>query len=295
MSLRPLGSDVVAEGWRARLPLSHVEAPLRFEVRAHNFSEQPLRGTWKLRLPAGWQPEPPTATAGKLALPPLADSATVIVLRPSAGISSARRDPITLEWRGTRGDADRCIIRMRRGRPGGGACGSISSGLAIARSPALEWGRQQADSGTRLSLVKQAVGTTAGVILPLPGLKRLADDDVLRLRLRLVEPARPVALRCELITLRREVFRHGEDQPLSTEWQTLEWRVGDFTPAFWSHVGLGLPTESRYLRLGLFGLREGQSLEVAPARAHPGSARRRKCHGVRKTKKPRRSGALKNR
>ncbi len=262
-SLRPLGTDVVADkgALAYRYP---TEVPLRFELRWHNFSEQVQRGTWALRLPAGWQLESPAAIAGELTLPPLADSARVLVLRPPAGISSARRDPIALEWRGARGETDQSVLQMAATGPASGPKEAFPPDWQSPGDSTMQWARQETGPNTRLLPTKLAPGTTPGLLLPLHDLRGLAADDVLRLQLRVVEASRPVSLRFELITPHREVFRYGEDQPLGTEWQAFEWRVGDLTPTFWSHVGSGNPTESRYLRLGLFGLAEGQALEMAP-------------------------------
>ncbi len=262
-SLRPLGTDVVADkgALAYRYP---TEVPLRFELRWHNFSELRQQGTWNLRLPAGWQLESPTALAGKLTLPPLTDSATVVVLRPPDGISSARRDPLVLEWCGSRGETDQSVIQMAAAGPASGRAEAFPPDWQSPGDSTVEWTRHESGSTTQLRLAKLAPGTTPGLLLPFHDLRRLAADDVLRLQLRIVEASHPVSLRFELITPRREVFRHGEDQPLTAEWQTFEWRVGDLTPTFWSHVGSGNPTECRYLRLGLFGLTEGQALEMAP-------------------------------
>ena len=263
VSLRPLGTDVIGDKGAIayRYP---TEVPLRFELRWHNFSEQPQPGTWKLRLPAGWQPESPAATTGPLTLPPLGDSAAIVVLRPPAGINPARREPLALEWLGKRGETDRSVLQMAATGPAAGPVDTFPPDWQTPDNQTLQWTRHETGPTSWLLLAKLTPGTTPGLILPLHGLKRLAADDVFRLQLRLAEAPRPVSLRGELITPLREVFRHGEDQPLTAEWQTFEWRVGDLTPSFWSHVGPGASTEGRYLRLGLFGLTEGQSLEVAP-------------------------------
>lgn len=265
-TLRPLGSDLTADkGTLAyRYP---TEVPLRFELRWHNFSDRDQSGSWKLHLPAGWQLEPKSVATGKLSIPSRTDFATVVVLRPSSGISPARRDPIALEWRGDRGETDQSVIRMAATGPACGPAEPFVPDWQSLNAPSIQWATQKEGSKSRLALTRLASGVSPGLILPLHGLKRLAIDDVFRLQIRLANPtppAAPVSLRCEFISPQREVFRYGEDQTLSPEWQIFEWRVGDLTPAFWSHVGAGDPRASRYLRLGLFGFTEGQTLEMGP-------------------------------
>ena len=263
-TLRPLGSDVIADkGTLAyRYP---TEVPLRFELRWHNLSDHVQTGSWKLHLPAGWQLAPKSVAKGTLTLSSLTDFATMVVLQPPSGISSAQRDPIALEWRGAHGETDRSVIQLATEGLASGATEALAPDWQSLNAHSIQWASQKDGSTTRLSLTRLAPGASPGLILSLHGLKQLALDDVFRLQIRLAHPASPVSpasLRCEFITPQREVFRHGEDQPLNPEWQAFEWRVGDLTPAFWSHVGPGDPRASRYLRLGLFGFAEGQALEV---------------------------------
>lgn len=245
---------------RARVGYRYpADVPLRFGLRWHNFSEQPRPGSWELNLPAGWRHEPGSVLRGSLTLPPLSDSNVVVVLRPPQGISPARRDRLTLRWRGADGETDRCVVQLAADGPASGPQETFSPDWQTSAGQAIQWTRIE----NRLMLTKRAPGVTPDLILPLHGLRQLQPDDVFRFRLRLADPSRTVLLRSELITPRREVFRHGEDQPVGPGWQTFELRVGDLTPAFWSHAGRGDPTASRYLRLNLFGLTEGESLEVS--------------------------------
>lgn len=263
VTLRPLGTDVI--GHKGSVAYRYpVEVPLRFELRWYNLSAEIQQGAWRLQLPPGWRPAAPARLRGTITLPPLTDDGLVVLLQPPGGTSPARRDRLALEWHGAHGEADLGVIQLAAEGPVTGPAETFPADWQALNARTTRWSHTETNSITRLQLTKLDPGTSPWLILPLHGLDHLGLDDVFRLRIRLDGATSPVGLRGEFITPRQELFRLGEDQTLDHGWQTLEWRIGDFTPTFWSRVGRGDPTDSRFLRLGLFGLREGQSLELAP-------------------------------
>jgi hypothetical protein len=121
-------------------------------------------------------------------------------------------------------------------------------------------------------------GRMASVILTLPSSLTLHEDDLLFAEIRLTRTShktsaagRTSALpgdayyRINLITPGREVFRYSEDIPFGTSWASLTWRIGDFGPALWSHLGedYRLPVERlRFLRVSVYGLDIGDVVEL---------------------------------
>ena len=239
-----------------------ADVPLRFELRWHNFSEQTQRGSWRLELPPDWRLESAAAPHGRIALAPLSDTNLVVRLLSPAGVSAARRDRLRLNWRGNDGATDRGVLQLAAEGPAAGPAQSFTNDWRTLDAETMRWDRTTTTNGVRLTLTQLAPGVTSGLLLPLRGLTSLRPDDVIRFRARLVESARFIYIRTELITPQQEAFRHGEDQALTSDWHAFECRAGDFTPAFWSHLADGNPSAARYLRLDLFSLKAQQAVEL---------------------------------
>lgn len=263
VTVLPHGPGVSAD--KSSLAYRHgVALPLRFTVTLHNFSETAHAGSWRLRLPDGWRPVAGRPTRGKVTLPPLGEARFDVAAWPPAAARSQQRTAVHAEWRGANRNSDTAVVWLAAAGAAVGQVTELPDAWEPLATETMEWIRQPVGQGTRFRLARLSEGTAPGLILPLPGDLALAPDDVLRIHLALPEAARIGRRRVELITAGREVFRHGEDLPLVPTGEVIECRVGDFTPAFWSRAGAGLPAAARYLRLGLFGLGEGDEIELGP-------------------------------
>ena len=146
--------------------------------------------------------------------------------------------------------------------------------LAAQWQPAqseAEWAVESVGKDRRFRLVKPVGAGGGSLILGLPVTALRSADTRLSFGVRLGTGSGARRRRIELITPEREVFRWGVDPVQEESWQIVEARVGDFTPAFWSHVGAGDPLASRYVRVSLLGLMPGESVELTPITLlHPG-------------------------
>ncbi len=240
---------------------------LRLVVRGDNFGAEPMNGTWRLQLPPGWR------TTGKrrgwMQVPAGGSARQEVVLSPPTGVASSARQLLTVEWVGDPGYNDRAAVWLAS-EPDSSAFTEIQPWPADWQPTEAETRWERADlpgEVIRFRLMELRPGATTGLILPLPAGLRLHANDVLRISVRAADEASSFRRRLDLITPGRHVFRHGDDWVVDTEWQTLELRVGDFTPAFWSRADPTArtgPAEARYLRLGLFGLTPGGTIELGP-------------------------------
>lgn len=240
---------------------------LRLVVRGDNFGSEPADGIWYLKLPPGWR------IAGKhrgwMQVPAGGSARQEVVLSPPPGVASSVRQRLTLEWIGDQGQGDRAAVWL--------ASEPVSSEFTKVQPWPADWQPTEAETRwertdqpgdiSRFRLIELRPGATTGLLLPLPAALRLRPDDVLRIPVRAADEESYFRRRLDLITPDRRVFRHGDDWLVGPEWQTLELRVGDFTPAFWSRADPAArtgPAEARYLRLGLFGLVPGGTVELGP-------------------------------
>lgn len=262
-TIRPLGpaisedNDAVAYRYAAALPMI-------LDVRLHNFSDVPHRGRWEVEFPAGWQAVGNQRMKGRLDLAPLSEEHFALAAWPPAAAVPARRSQIRLTWQGRTGSSDHAAIQVAAAGAITGEVERIGEAWTTIEPGYVEWLPEAGEAGRRHRLARLEPGTVAGLILGIPARIKLSAEDVLQFRVRTHAPAREVQGRVELITSGREVFRDGQDKPLDSAWRTIQTRVGDAFPAFWSRVGRGDPTRARYVRLALFGLKEGDAVELTP-------------------------------
>lgn len=259
LTLRPIGPQVSADKSAVAYRISSG-LPLGLELTAYNFSSQPAEGAWRLMLPGNW-PEAPTPLRGETRIEAGSMRRWTNWIAVPPGLSCETRAELAAHWKGQgRAERDTAVIRVAAG--------------GQPAFPAVLWGREW-EPVELVSVWQRAVeGPGAGqwwcagqpanpaLALAVPDGVRLRPDDLLRLRLRCTRPlAAPVEARLDLLTPGRRVFQSAASVPLSMAWQTLELRVGDTTPGFWSHTTAETETDARWVRLALLGLSRNEPIE----------------------------------
>ncbi len=241
---------------------------LRLSVRLDNLGSEPVDGRWSVRLPSGWRAES-SELEGAWQVPGGGTSWRSVVLRPDPDAGSESRRTLEVTWRGRDGRSDRAVMALAPEPSSADVLPTVAwPARWLALEPGTVWQEEALlDGGVRLRLEALRPGVTPGLLLTVPATVRLHPDDVLRLRVRSGLPEHAFRRRVELVTADRQVFRQGDDLLVGNGWETLELRVGDFTPAFWSRADSGRrsgPEEARYVRLGLFGMEAGGVVELGP-------------------------------
>jgi hypothetical protein len=236
--------------------------PVALAVRLYNFSATPQTGRWRLSLPPGWRLEPGQKPAGWVELPPLGEQGLTVTLHPPAQ-ASGRPEVCRLRWWDPQGQTDQAELHLRPTGPVRGSEERLTAQWEPADSD-TQWLRETRGEQQHFRLVEAASSAGGSLLLGLPPGAVESPDTVLRFRVRLEGAGGAWRRRIELITPTREVFRWGEDPRQTEPGETIEARVGDFTPAFWSHVGAGDPAAGRYVRVSLLGLVPGESVELSP-------------------------------
>lgn len=235
---------------------------LELGARFYNFGSQPVTGRWSLHPPPGWRLVPGEKLRGQLRLPAFSDKPMLFRVEPRAA-AAGRPEVFRLNWRDASGKTDVAEIQLR---PAAGS-GYLSEPLSAQWQPAqseAEWAVETFGQNQGFRLVRPVGGTGGSLILGLPVTALRSADTRLSFGVRLGTGSGARRRRIELITPEREVFRWGADPVQEDSWQLVEARVGDFTPAFWSHVGAGDPLASRFVRVSLLGLMPGESVELTP-------------------------------
>jgi hypothetical protein len=246
-----------------------ANSPLDVALRLDNFGANNLRGRWQVTVPPGWTPWHATALSGEAIVAAGETSWCKLRLVPAPGVASSARESLVARWSGAdrRRDVASVVLAPARTQDEPFNTTQLPNDWRPTESD-TQWERTElADGAVRLKLVALRPGVTTGLLLPLPAGVSLQPDDLLRLRVRAADAGSEFRRRLELITPGRQVFRHGDDWPVGQEGQTIEMRVGDFTPAFWSRAdptGRTTSVDARYFRLGLFGLQAGATLEIGP-------------------------------
>lgn len=262
ITVRPIGVGI-SEDKPAVAYRYPTAQPVQFEIIADNFGTNVVSGKWRLSLPAGWKPLSGSGLSENVTIAGRAEKSWRLWAQASATLSPARRSQLTVDWRGKGGSVDSAAVVMA----------AAGAPVGIASTLPAEWQGDAAGAGwqhlAKAAGVTQwwitAPGNGPWLMLPLANQRRWRRDDVLRLRLRCPSAdADTVVCRLDLLTGGRQVFQRSEDTLLTGRWQILELRLGDTTPAIWSHAGHNEPTDARYLRLGIFGLRPEQLVELAP-------------------------------
>jgi len=241
---------------------------LRLVVRGDNFGVEAVNGHWHVRLPAGWR-----VTEGELQgwmqVPAGGTARRELKVHPRDSASFAERQKLVVRWSGDDGHDDQAAGWLApQGDENAPFAGEELSGDWQPTEAEAIWQRTELPGGgARWQLRELRPGVTTGLLLTLPGSIRLRPDDVLRFRLRAADADSHFRRRLDLITVKRQVFRLGDDWPVGEAWQTVEMRVGDFTPAFWSRTDSTRrngPAAARYFRVGLFGVAPGATVELGP-------------------------------
>ncbi len=242
--------------------------PVRLGVRLDNFGPEAVNGHWVFHVPTGWKIDEGVPRQS-IQVPAGGTVRRELRLIPSPREHPSSRLPITVTWAGKDRSRDQASAWLAP--EGDSAEGALLQRLGDgwqALEADSKWSREpQIDGTLRLRLENARPGVTPGLILPLPENVLLAPNDLLRLRLRTADSVQPFRRRVELVTPDRRVYRHGDDWEVDGRWQSWDFRVGDFTPAFWSRTDPERPSgpeDARYLRLGLFGLEPGGGVELAP-------------------------------
>lgn len=259
LTLRPVGPQVSPDKAAAAYRVS-ASLPLGLELTAYNFGNESSFGTWRLELPREWSP-----AAGQLRGTQRIEVGSSerwtnwVVVPPD--LSRETRAEVVARWEGkSEGDRDTAVIRL--------------AGAGQPTYPPVSWGREW--EPVELGSVWQRTGEGPGpeqwwcagqpsnpaLALAVPEGVRLRPDDLVRLRVRCVRrPSQPVFSRLDLVTPQRRVFQSTATVKLGPTWVTLELRVGDATPGFWSHATAEAATDARWVRLALFGLGRNEPLE----------------------------------
>jgi hypothetical protein len=236
---------------------------IRMKARFFNFSAEPQVGSVTWRLPEGWSIA--TKMSRRLRVEPQSALSLPIELRVPRGVRSSMRYDVVVEWRSDSGARDVASIRLAPEADGSERFFDLeavwSDDVGGAR-----WERFKAQGdGIGLRFAEGSAGRPAGLISVLPAGFRLQDDDVLRFRVRLVEGVHPSGVRCELITPGRVVRAMVRDTDITPDGVALDFRVGDFTPAFWSHADPDdavVAADFRYVRIEFGGMPVGTRIEL---------------------------------
>ena len=261
-TLRPVGGGISIDKAAVAYRYNR-EQPIEFELVFYNFSGTSRQGRWRLRLPRGWRRTDETVLNGNLPLAPLSDERIVARVIPPPQVSPARRDSLRLTWV-DREARDVAQVTLARAGPASGNTRPLPDRWRADDSGLVIWTNESGPDQARYTLSSPAEDVTSSFVLPLSPRLRLDENDTLRLRMRLTGMQHIPRRRVELVTIDREVFRYGNDLLPETGWHTIECRVGDFTPAFWSRTGDGNPARARYIRVVFYGLRAGTTVELEP-------------------------------
>jgi hypothetical protein len=242
-ALSPVGLEPVG----SRLAYHYVPgAPLSLRASLHEFSGVRRKGSWRLTVPRGWI----GAASGRTELGADKDQELRVGVVPD-GSSSPEPRRVRLEWHGERGDFDKAEIELRPvGMPA--LDWKPLDGAWISTEPGQAWERD----GDLFRRKGGSPTASSHLLLLLPSGLELSSEDHFRVEAQAVEGS--FRGRIEWITLGRAVFRHAEDWPIDEETRTVTFRVGDFTPAFWSRVhgrrdSTDVSSDARMLRITLLG------------------------------------------
>lgn len=260
LTLRPVGPQVSPDKAAVAYRVS-ASLPLGLELTAYNFGKAPSFGTWRLELPRNWS-SAAGQLRGRLQIGAASSQRWTNWVAVPPELSRETRAEVVARWAGeSETDGDTAVIRI--------------AGAGQPANPPVSWGREW--EPVELGSVWQRTGDGPGLAqwrcagqphnpalaLALPDGVRLRPDDLVRLRVRCVElPVSSVAARLDLITPQRRVFQGGDTVELGSTWGTVELRVGDATPGFWSHATKETAGDARWVRLALFGLRRNEPIEV---------------------------------
>ena len=264
-------------------------SPVRGRLQLYNFGAKAAAGWCRPEAPNGWRwvldlasqadagEIGPTEGLPRSAHPALrvsvaAQSRVEVPFRlvPPPGFTGRAR--VSVRWEGADGAQDVCTTTVERAAAPDPPDFLLSAGgwRPTAAHP-RQWRIEPLErGGVRLVLLEQAPpGELPTAFYVLPHGLALGAEDRLSVALRLVPPRPRGYFRLQLVSSSREVARYADDQPFGSDWSAVDWRVGDASPTFWSHVPEADHSRAsrwRFLRLAVRGLRVGDAVEVRDLR-----------------------------
>jgi hypothetical protein len=272
---------------------------LSANLNIYNFSEEPQRGAIRVVMPSRWRVfevkhtevasyEPISKSeierpeqrlrrvpfAKRISIPAL--STVSLALRfvdpdlesRTESTTPQSRTTVDILWKGKDGTKDYCLTSIESILP------PPETNIPFVLgdwSPTLEqpsqWQMEIVGEDTMRFVLREENlrSGIASLYLPVPNDLRLCADDMLRMAMRLSPASSGAYYRINFLTPQREVFRYSETSKFDQGWTEISYRLGDFSPFFWSRVGKSckIPVQRfRILRISLGNLQVGDALEL---------------------------------